>query len=130
MRIGSGQPFFRLHILLLLCSRSCRRCRRARLSGSRRRGIPKNKVQHLNLWILNHASIQVNTFPRGHVAASVSTALAILPLMPAAGLLFVLIAISIALGAVIGRYYCTADALIAAAVALAMYLLEFWLLWH
>ncbi len=93
-------------------------------------GNSNNRVRYLNLWILNHASIRVNTFPSGHVAASVSTALAILPLMPVAGLLFVLIAISIALGAVIGRYHYAADALIAAAIALAVNLLEFWFWWR
>jgi hypothetical protein len=89
----------------------------------------KSKIRHLNLWILQHASIQVNTFPSGHVAASVSAALALLPLMPAVGLLFVLIAISIGLGAVIGRYHYAADALLAAAIAVATFILEWWFWW-
>jgi hypothetical protein len=89
----------------------------------------KSRIRFLNLWILQHGSIQVNTFPSGHVAASVSAALALLPLMPAVGLLFVLIAISIALGAVIGRYHYAADALLAAAIAVVLFILESWLWW-
>jgi hypothetical protein len=89
----------------------------------------KNKIRRLNLWILQHASIRVNTFPSGHVAASVSAALALLSLMPAVGSLFVLIAISIALGAVIGRYHYAVDALLAAAIAVATFIFEWWLWW-
>ncbi|MCI0408354.1 MAG: phosphatase PAP2 family protein, partial [Acidobacteria bacterium] len=36
-------------------------------------------VRRLNLWILDRASIQVNTFPSAHVAATVAASLALLP---------------------------------------------------
>ena len=82
------------------------------------------KVRSLNLWILRHASIHANVFPSAHVAASVATALALFPVAPWLALLFLCAAVSIAFGAVIGRYHYAADALAGAALALGVFLLE------
>jgi hypothetical protein len=67
--------------------------------------LPSGKIRALNLWILRHASIQANTFPR-------------------VGLVFLAVAISIALGAVAGRYHYAADAILAALLAAAVFGVE------
>ncbi len=85
--------------------------------------LPPAKIRAMNLWILHYGSIQVNTFPSAHVATAFSISLALLHLLPLAGLAFLWISVSIAIGAVLGRYHYAADAFIGAAVALAVFLL-------
>ena len=89
----------------------------------RRFGRRPSKMRVLNLWILRHASIQVNTFPSAHVAATIGASLALLRLVPLAGLVFLWVSMSIAVGAVVGRYHYAADALIGAGLAAAVFLL-------
>jgi len=72
--------------------------------------LPPTKVRELNLWILHHGSIQVNTFPSAHVATAFSVSLALLHLLPQAGIAFLWISVSIAIGAVLGRYHYAVDA--------------------
>ncbi len=79
---------------------------------------PSTEVRKFNLWILLHASIHANTFPSAHVAASMACALVLLQLDFFVGLLFLLVAVSIALGAVAGRYHYAIDAIAGTAVAL------------
>jgi membrane-associated phospholipid phosphatase len=87
--------------------------------------VRPGKVRVFNLWILRHASIHANTFPSAHVASTVACALVLLRFGPAwVGLGFLFIALSIALGAVAGRYHYAADAILGALVALAAFLLE------
>jgi membrane-associated phospholipid phosphatase len=76
-------------------------------------------IRKLNVNVLDRASVQWNTFPSGHTAASFAVALAVGIDPPAAGLIFALIAISIAIGSVVGRYHYAADALAGVLVALA-----------
>lgn len=85
------------------------------------RGVP---VRSLNLMILQHGSIHANTFPSAHVAASVAVALALFHVAPWAGLLFLWIAVSVALGAVIGRYHYVADAFWGAILAGLVFAVE------
>jgi len=88
-------------------------------------GLPYNSIRAFNLGILRHASIQANTFPSGHVASSIGCALILLRFGPPwLGFLFLWTAISISLGAVAGRYHYAADAIVAATVALAVFLTE------
>ena len=75
-------------------------------------------VRRLNLRVLGVASVQLNTFPSGHVAASLATALAVCAQLPSAGLPLGLLALAIAIGSVVGRYHYAADALAGAAFAL------------
>jgi len=82
-------------------------------------------IREWNLWILQHASIHANTFPSGHVATSFACALVLLRFAPLwLGLVFLWIAISIALGAVAGRYHYAADAILAASIAIVVFLAE------
>ncbi len=83
------------------------------------------KVRSLNFWILRHASIHANTFPSGHVAAATGCALILLRVAPLwVGLVFLFLAISIALAAVLGRYHYAADAVLGVLVAVAAYLAD------
>jgi hypothetical protein len=87
------------------------------LAGAARTAPPRTGVRSFNLWILKHASIQMNTFPSAHVAASMACALAILKISGPVGTGFLVLAIGIALGAVYGRYHYAADAILGAAIA-------------
>ena len=80
-------------------------CHRAELAARR-----ASSIRQVNLAVLNRASVQWNTFPSGHTAASVATALAVAGDMPLAGLVLGVVAVSIAAGSVVGRYHYAADA--------------------
>ncbi len=83
----------------------------------------RSSIRSLNLLVLDRASVQWNTFPSGHTAASVATALALGSHAPLAGLILGLIAASIAVGSVVGRYHYAADAIAGALVAVAAFLM-------
>ncbi len=74
----------------------------------------------LNLGILKHASIQVNTFPSAHVASTTAAALALFFYAPAVGISFLIVALSIAASAVLGRYHYAADAVLGIIVAVVV----------
>jgi hypothetical protein len=75
-------------------------------------------MRRLNWWVSRNASIQVNTFPSAHTAASLAVALAVARASPAAGALFLVIAISIAAATFVGRYHYAGDSLAAVATTL------------
>lgn len=77
----------------------------------------RSSIRKVNLAVLNRASVQWNTFPSGHTAASLATALAVGIHMPLAGVVLGVVAVSIAAGSIVGRYHYAADAIIGAAVA-------------
>jgi hypothetical protein len=79
------------------------------------------KVRRFNLWIVRWFSIQLNTFPSAHVTATLGSSLVLLHFVPGSGLVFVLVSVAIALGAVLGRYHYVADVLVAAALTVAVY---------
>jgi len=81
-------------------------------------------IRSLNLEILRRASIQANTFPSAHVAASMALSFVILQVTAPAGLVFLALAISIAAGATVGRYHYLTDVLAGTAVAAAVFLLK------
>lgn len=78
----------------------------------------RSRVRKLNLKLLDRASIQLNTFPSGHAATAVATALVVGARLPLVGLMLGLIALGILGGSVLGRYHYAADTLIGAALAL------------
>jgi len=78
------------------------------------------KIRRFNLWIVRWFTIQLNTFPSGHVTATLGGSLVLLHFLPRIGLAFVLVSIGIALGAVLGRYHYTADVLLGAALTVAV----------
>jgi membrane-associated phospholipid phosphatase len=81
-------------------------------------------VRRINLQVLGVASVQLNTFPSGHAAASLATALAVGAHLPLAGFLLGLLAIAIATGSVVGRYHYAADALTGVALAILGFLIS------
>jgi membrane-associated phospholipid phosphatase len=80
-------------------------------------------VRRLNLRLVNQASIQVNTLPSGHAAGAFATALAIVSISPIAGGAFMLLALSISIATVVGRYHYVVDTVLGALVALAVWLM-------
>jgi membrane-associated phospholipid phosphatase len=88
-------------------------------------GLPcrKQKIRTMNLFVLQHGSIQLNTFPSAHVASTVAASLVLIHLVPAAGLVFLLISASIAVGAVVGRYHYALDVIFGAALSIGIFCL-------
>ena len=82
----------------------------------------RSSIRKLNLAVLDRASVQWNTFPSGHTAASLATALAVGSDMPLAGMMLGVVAVSIASGSVVGRYHYAADAIAGAAVAVLAFM--------
>src|SRR6185503_4163707 len=76
-----------------------------------------SSLRRFNLAVLGRASIQANTLPSGHAAGAMATALAVTSVMPAAGVVFLVLAISIAVATVIGRYHYTVDSVLGVIVA-------------
>lgn len=83
--------------------------------------IPATRFGTLNREILNRASIQAITFPSAHVASAVAAALVLLRLEIWIGLIFLWIAISIAVATVVGGYHYAADVLFAAVIATVVF---------
>jgi membrane-associated phospholipid phosphatase len=90
------------------------------LPGAGNAPSARQPIRTLNLFILRHASIHLNTFPSAHVAATVGASLVLLQWVPAAGVLFLLIALSIAAGAVLGRYHYALDVILGALLPLCL----------
>lgn len=80
-------------------------------------------VRHLNAAILSRGSIQVNTVPSGHAAGAVATALAVISVMPLAGIVFLALAAAIVASTVLGRYHYLVDSLLGILVAVIVWLL-------
>ena len=93
------------------------------LNGGQNSVGGEDGVRAANFFILRHLSIKANTFPSAHVAASIATALALLEFVPSAGLIFLWIAISIAISTVTGRYHYTLDAVTGTALSAATFAL-------
>lgn len=85
------------------------------------RGATRSTIRQWNLAVLNRASVQWNTFPSGHTAASLATAFAVGIYVPLAGVVLGVIALSIAAGSVVGRYHYAADAIAGAVAAIVAF---------
>jgi membrane-associated phospholipid phosphatase len=66
---------------------------------------------------VRRATIGANTFPSGHAAASLAVALAVVGVVPGAGLLLLGLALSICIACVVGRYHYVMDVLAGAVLA-------------
>ena len=89
------------------------------------RATMRSAIRGLNLAVLNRASVQWNTFPSGHTAASLATALAVGTYMPLAGIILAVVSLSIAAGSVVGRYHYAADAIAGALMAILAFAMVF-----
>jgi hypothetical protein len=82
----------------------------------------RSPVRALNLYVLGRASVQLNTFPSGHVALAVAIALSVAAAgLPIAGAAFGVIALCITVGSVVGRYHYAADAIAGLLVAVVAF---------
>ena len=84
---------------------------------------PSSALRRLNEAVLQRGSIQVNTLPSGHAAGAVATGLAVASAMPVAGAVFLVLAASISIATVVGRYHYAIDSVLGVAVALAAWYL-------
>ena len=76
-------------------------------------------MRRLSLAVTRNASTCANTFPSGHAAGAVATALAVAPVWPLAGAVFAVLAAGIIVGSVVGEYHYAGDAIAGVAVGLA-----------
>jgi membrane-associated phospholipid phosphatase len=65
-------------------------------------------------------TIKANTFPSGHAAGSIAVALAVLGVMPAAGVVLLVLALCICLACIVGRYHYFMDVVTGIVLALAI----------
>lgn len=75
----------------------------------------------VNLWILDHVGIGANTFPSGHVAATMAAALVVVSDGSAIGELFLLMAACVAVSVVVRRYHYAADAILGIVLAVVVW---------
>ena len=66
----------------------------------------------LNVKVLDNASVQVNTFPSGHASVTFAAALAISSVDMRLGLVFGIVATSITIATVLGRYHYAVDSIV------------------
>jgi len=78
-------------------------------------------LRGMNHWILGRYAVGASLFPSGHVAAVTAMALAIRAYLPRTGVVFIVLAVSIAAATVYGRYHYAADALAGGLVGIAAY---------
>jgi membrane-associated phospholipid phosphatase len=78
---------------------------------------PSSVLRRFNEAVLKRGSIQVNTVPSGHAAGAVATGLAVASAMPTAGVVFLVLAASIAIATVVGRYHYVVDSVLGVIVA-------------
>jgi membrane-associated phospholipid phosphatase len=67
--------------------------------------------------VVERGTIGVNTFPSGHVAASFAVALAIVEPLPLMGAVFMVVAVSISVACVVGRFHYAVDVVAGALLA-------------
>ncbi len=82
-------------------------------------------VRRLNLSLPHHASVRVNTFPSGHVATATAAALAVMTASMPVGAVVAVVAISIVIATVVGRYHYAIDSVLGTAVGVAAWWIAF-----
>jgi membrane-associated phospholipid phosphatase len=87
--------------------------------------MPPSKLGAINRFILNRGGIQAITFPSAHVASAMAASLVLLRVAPWAGLIFLLISVSIAIATVVGGYHYAADVMLASLVAIVVFAATF-----
>ena len=83
--------------------------------------LPDRSVHHAASLMVENLTIRANTFPSGHVAGSLAVALAVIGVMPRTGLLFLVLAASIAVACVVGRYHYVVDVLAGIALTVVIW---------
>ena len=78
-------------------------------------------IRRLNQFLAAHASIRANTIPSGHAAAAFAAAFAIGAVLPVAGAVFLVLAASLTIASVLGRYHYTLDSALGVFVAVVIW---------
>lgn len=78
----------------------------------------RTKSRVFNLWILRYGSIHAISFPSAHVACALAVSFVLLHYVPAAGAIFLFLAIWIGVAAIVGGYHYAVDVWLGAAMAL------------
>jgi membrane-associated phospholipid phosphatase len=81
-------------------------------------------LRGLNHWILGRYAVGASLFPSAHVATVTAMALVVRAYLPRVGIAFLILAGSIALATVYGRYHYAADALAGILVGIAAFLIS------
>ena len=84
--------------------------------------LPDRAVHDFASLIVERFSIQANTFPSGHAAGSLAVALAVVGTLPWTGAVFMVVALSISIACVVGRYHYVVDVVAGAMLALLIWL--------
>jgi membrane-associated phospholipid phosphatase len=82
--------------------------------------VPDRAVHRAASLMVENLTIHANTFPSGHVAGSLAVALAVIRVLPGAGVVLLVLAASIASACVVGRYHYLLDVVAGAALAVAI----------
>ena len=85
-------------------------------------------LHRFNVGVLARASVQVNTFPSGHTSTGTASALAIASLDPVIGGVLLVLAASVAVATVLGRYHYAWDSILGVAIGFAGWWVGFRLL--
>ena len=88
-----------------------------------RASLPDRAVHRLASQLVRDFTINANTFPSGHVAGSLAVALALVSSMPWAGGAALVLALSISVACIVGRYHYVVDGVTGAALAVAIWVL-------
>jgi membrane-associated phospholipid phosphatase len=124
---GHGEVADRFWTVVLLAALPCYtlvvwfETRPPRCIETPRPGRRRAAARSLNLAILDLAGTGFNTFPSGHTAASFAAALAVGAAMPLAGIVLGVLALSIAIGSVAGRYHYALDAVLGVLAAIVAF---------
>ena len=86
-----------------------------------RRAIDRAAFRRFSLSWVNYTTIHANTFPSAHASASLAVALAVWPAVPWAGVLLGVLAVSIAVASVVGRFHYAIDAVTGLLLAVALW---------
>lgn len=82
--------------------------------------LAASRLHRLASFVVKNATTGANTFPSGHVAVTIAVAFGVMSALPMLGGFLLVIAASIAVGCVVGRYHYTVDVIAGVALGLGV----------
>jgi membrane-associated phospholipid phosphatase len=82
--------------------------------------LAASRLHGLASFVVKNATTGANTFPSGHVAVTIAVAVGVMSALPLLGGFLLVIAASIAVACVVGRYHYTVDVIAGAALGLGV----------
>jgi membrane-associated phospholipid phosphatase len=92
-----------------------------------RRAADAWAMRQFSLSWVERTTIRANTFPSGHASGSLAVALALMQTAPGAAAVFAVLAVSIAVASVVGRFHYALDAITGLLLALCVWAAAVWL---